>query len=76
MIPHKPQFNAAQQETFTQQNAAIAQQQQQQEQQREQQRRAEAKRNVRTVQEVESDQPSFLDQPLLLEGTNWNGQLL
>ena len=72
MIPHKPQFNAAQQETFTQQNAAIAQQQQQQEQQR----RAEAKRNVRTVQEVESDQPSFLDQPLLLEGNYWNGQLL
>ena len=69
MISQKPQFNAAQQETFTQQNAAIAQQQQQQEQQREQQRRAEAKRNVRTVQEVESDQPSFLDQPLLLEGT-------
>ena len=63
------QFNAAQQETFTQQNAAIAQQQQQQEQQREQQRRAEAKRNVRTVQEVESDQSSFLVQPLLLEGT-------
>ena len=65
MISQKPQFNAAQQESFTQQNAAIAQQQQQQEQQR----RAEAKRNVRTVQEVESDQPSFLDQPLLLEGT-------
>jgi len=42
----------------------------QEEQQRGQQRRAEAmKRNVRTVQEVESDQPSFLDQPLLLEGT-------
>jgi hypothetical protein len=63
------QFNAAQQETSTHQNAAIAQQQRQQEQQREQQRRAEAKRNVRTVQEVESDQPSFLDQRLLLEGT-------
>jgi len=63
------QFNAAQQETFTQQNAAIAQQQQQQEHQQQQQRRAEAKRNVRTVQEVESDQPNFLDQPLLLEGT-------
>jgi len=65
------QFNAAQQETFTQQNAATAQQQQQQEQQQqEQQRRAEAmKRNVRTVQEVESDQSSFLDQPLLLQGT-------
>ena len=69
MISQKPQFNAAQQETFTQQNAAITQQQQQQERRREQQRRAEAKRNVRTVQEVESDQPSFLDQPLLLEGT-------
>src|SRR5206468_12332624 len=43
---------------------------QQQQQQREQVRRAEAmKSNVRTVQEVESDQSSFLDQPLLLQGT-------
>src|SRR5947207_12094168 len=65
------QFNAAQQETFTQQNAATAQQQQQQEQQQqEQQRRAEEiKKNMRTVREVESDQPSFLDQPFLLKGT-------
>ena len=63
------QFNAAQQAIVAQQNTA-KQQEQQQEQQREQQRRAEAmKRNVRTVQEVESDQPSFLDQPLSLEGT-------
>ena len=67
------QFNAAQQAIVAQQNTAKQQEQQQeqqQKQQREQQRRAEAmKRNVRTVQEVESDQSSFLDQPLLLEGT-------
>jgi hypothetical protein len=63
------QFKAAQQETVTQQNAA-KQQEQQERQQQEQQRRAEAiKKNVRRVQEVEIDQPSFLDQPLLLEGT-------
>jgi len=71
------QFNAAQQAIVVQQNTAKQQKQQQeqqqkqqQEQQQEQQRRAEAmKRNVRTVQEVESDQSSFLDQPLLLQGT-------
>ena len=63
------QFNAAQQSAVTQQNAA-KQQEQRQEQQREQQRQAEAmEKNVRTIQEVESDQRSFLDQPLLLEGT-------
>jgi hypothetical protein len=43
----------------------------------EQQQRAEAikksaeatKKNARTILEVESDQPNFLDQPVLLEGT-------
>jgi hypothetical protein len=63
------QFNAAQQKTSTQQNAAIAQQQQQQQQQEQQRRAEEIKKNVRTVREVESDQPSFLDQPFLLKGT-------
>ena len=67
------QFSTAQQATVAQQNTAMAEQQQQQEQQR----RAEEikknseviKKNVRTVQEVKSDQASFLDQPLLLGGT-------
>jgi hypothetical protein len=64
------QFNAAQQGAVTQQNAAMAEQQQQQEQRRRAQeikKNSEAiKKNVWTVQQVESDQPSFLDQPLLL----------
>jgi hypothetical protein len=67
------QFNAAQQGAVTQQNAAMAEQQQQQEQRRRAQeikKNSEAiKKNVRTVQEVKSDQASFLDQPLLLGGT-------
>jgi hypothetical protein len=49
-----------------QQNTAMAEQQQQQEQQR---RAEEIKKNMRTVREVESDQPRFLDQPFLLKGT-------
>jgi ATPase subunit of ABC transporter with duplicated ATPase domains len=60
------QFNAAQQDTVTQQNAAMAEQQQQQEELR---RAEEIKKNMRTVREVESDQPRFLDQPFLLKGT-------
>jgi hypothetical protein len=59
-------FTAAQQETATQQTAALAEQQRQQEQQR----RAEAmRRNTRTVLEVESDQPRFVDQPFMLQDT-------
>ena len=65
---------AAQQATATQQNAALAEQERQQQQQaqrqQEQQRPAEAmRRNTRTVLEVESDQPNFVDQPFMLQGT-------
>jgi hypothetical protein len=58
------QFNAAQQGAVTQQNAAMAGQQRQQEEQR----RAEEITNLLTAREVESDQPSFLDQPFVLKG--------
>ena len=65
---------ATQQATATQQNAALAEQERQQRQQaqrqQEQQRPAEAMtRNTRTVLEVESDQPRFVDQPFMLQGT-------
>jgi hypothetical protein len=52
-----------------------------QRQQEEQRRAEEIPKNLRTVREVESDQPSFLDQPFLLKGTieisnyyNWGYQ--
>jgi hypothetical protein len=70
-------YNPAQAADFTKAQQAAVAQQNAPPREKEQQQRAEAikktpeavKENVRSILEVESDQPSFLDQPVLLEGT-------
>ena len=74
-------FTAAQQAAVAQQNAALRQQEEQQRAEAVKKNAEAIKKNMRTVREVVSDQPNFLDQSFLLEGSievsnyyNWGYQ--
>jgi hypothetical protein len=62
-------FAGAPQAAAAQQNAAAREKEQQQRVEAIKKNAEAAQKNVRTILEVESDQPNFLDQPVLLEGT-------
>src|SRR5262249_38272435 len=63
------QFAGAQQAAVAQQNATLREKEQQQRAEAIKKSAEAATKNPRTILEVESDQPNFLDQPVLLEGT-------